>query len=107
MIKIGDTLRFVPSAWSEAGKGLGIPRPAWMQASDVEGVVEYINAAHGYCRVRYTVRAPFGREWVGHECFKITPTREPDEAEPSRGKYSGWKTKREPGGSKNAYCRYL
>lgn len=107
MIKIGDTLRFVPSAWSEAGKGLGIPRPAWMQASDVMGEVVYINAAHGYYRVRYTVRAPFGREWVGHECFKMPPPREVDEVESSRGKYKGFRTKKEPGGSNNAYCRNL
>nr|DAW28804.1 MAG TPA: hypothetical protein [Caudoviricetes sp.] len=103
MIKTGDTLRFVPSAWSEAGKGLGIPRPAWMQAADVAGEIVYINAAHGFYRVRYTVRAPFGRVWIGHECFKMPPTREPDEpseGEPSRGKYKGFRVKKEPGGSK-------
>ena len=109
MIKIGDTLRFVPSAWSDAGKGLGIPRPAWMQEADVIGEVVYINAAHGCYRVRYTVRAPFGRLWIGHECFKLTPSSTDNAAaavEPSRGKYRDAR-KKEPGGSKNAYCRYL
>lgn len=102
-------MRFVPSAWSEAGKGLGIPRPAWMQAADVVGTVVYINAAHGYARLRYEVHAPFGRIWIGHECFKLTPPRAADadaKPEPSRGKYKNTQ-KRYREGHKNAYCRYL
>lgn len=79
-IRLGDTIRFVPSAWSDADKtDGGRPRPKWMQTPNVEGEVEFINTAHGWYRVRYVVRSHCGTEWVGHECFPIpVPPSEPE-----------------------------
>lgn len=64
-LRLGDKLRFVPAAWlkknSEAELRYHdrIPR-------DVLGIVEYINTAHRFFRVRYEAAGT-----VQHECFKF------------------------------------
>lgn len=77
MVQIGDKITFTPTAWSEAGKRAGHYIPAWMQSDKVQGTVVYINEAHRWYRVEYTVTAHFGRVWVDHECFLFSPLPAP------------------------------
>ena len=64
-VDIGDKLRFTPAAWLE--KTSEAARLYHDRISrDVLGVVEYINAAHRFCRVRYEAAGT-----VQHECFKF------------------------------------
>ena len=64
-VDIGEKIRFIPAAWlekcSEAAK-LYHDRIS----RDVLGVVEYINTAHRFYRVRYEAAGT-----VQHECFKF------------------------------------
>lgn len=67
MVKLGDTIRFKPAAWTTMGAkmvwaGEYIP-------GKTEGKVVYINHRHGWYRVRYEAHGI-----VFYECFKIIPT---------------------------------
>lgn len=66
MVKIGDKLTFIPSAWA-GGDGLGL-----LNGKTVTGEVDYINYAHRWYRVRYELELFDGRV-VCYEAFKSQP----------------------------------
>lgn len=92
MVKLGDKITFTPTAWVETGKGADREAPPWIQRKKVTGTVVYINRAHRYYRVEYSVTAHFGRVWVDHECFLFAPPPAPPgevpPPPPSRAHYS-------------------
>lgn len=90
IVKLGDKIRFRPTAWSEAGKAAGIDGLRWKPLKDVIGTVTYINEAHRYYRVEYTLETMWGAVWTDHECFKIPPPPSKDDPpELFRGHYCG------------------
>ncbi len=64
-MKIGDRVKFCPAAFSGQTEPDVAPKD-WQKPHRVVGVVDYINAAHGWCNVRYEVHG-----YVLHEGFKI------------------------------------
>lgn len=66
MVKLGDKMTFMPTAWS-GNDGLGLSRD-----KAVTGEVDYIHRAHRWYRVRYELDTFCGRV-VGYECFPLPP----------------------------------
>lgn len=77
MLKLGDKITFTPTAWISTNSSVGHYCPSWMPVNKVTGTVVYINEAHRYYRVEYSVTAHFGRVWVDHECFLFPPPPAP------------------------------
>ena len=61
--EIGDKIRFKPAGFFESTTAFGQAMPAPVE---VTGQVIYINEAHRYFRVEYTLSG-----CIGHECFKF------------------------------------
>lgn len=63
-MRLGDTYKFRPAELAVSGDGILSHLPG--RPRYVTGVVDYINAAHRFFRVRYEL---WGN--VLHECFKF------------------------------------
>ncbi len=59
----GMKIRFTPSGWMCGANGAELD--SWVKKT-VDGVVDFVNDAHGWFRVAYEAKGE-----INHECFKL------------------------------------